>query len=116
MPFEELTPKALNFNQERSVLEVKGNVIRIARQIDRPVEHYILDFLSKEDFKEEYTYSELKRNEVYDRDTDSSKYINSCRTLNKKIDKDTKGKIKDFLIFGKTKGGSVKVNPIYVIK
>lgn len=112
--FKDISTDELGFDKERSILEVQGKTIQIARQIQKPVEHYILAFLFENDLKQEHGYAELKDANVYDSNISIATYINACKTLNTKIKKDTGGKIEDFLPYGKTEIGSIQINPKYL--
>lgn len=112
--FQDISTDGLLFDKNRSILEVQGFTIRIARQMQKPVEHFMLEFLFNNDLKQEYAYAELKEANVYDSNTSATTYINACKTLNSKIKKDTAGKIEDFLLYGKTEIGSVQINPKYL--
>lgn len=113
---KDISTKALKFDTGRSILEVRGHTIRIARQNVKPIEHYILEYIFNNDTEQEYGYAEMKEAGVYDSNASIQTYINACKTLNGKIKKETKDAILDFLIYGKTEVGSVKISPVYLNK
>ncbi len=106
----------LSFNQEKSILTIKGQKIKIARKNDMSLDHYILDFIfSKDDLFEQADFSEIARDylkEDYNRS--SQRYFKACKRLNEKIAKDTNYKINDFLEAHSGKTGWCKINPKYL--
>src|SRR3989339_544015 len=81
------------FNNQKSILHIKGKKVKIKRKADLPIEHYILEYLNAKDWK---------------------KYYNACERLQEKIRIATN--INDFLIFTTNKTGNVKINKKYLEK
>ncbi len=108
----------VSFDKGNSLLNIRGEEIKIARQKDRPIDHYILECIfSKEDISDPADFSEISRDflkEEYDKTKDWNKFRHACENLNKKIEKDTKDKINDFLIYSTEKLGWCKINQKYL--
>jgi hypothetical protein len=104
----------ISFDKEKSLLNIRGEEIKIARQKDRPIDHYILECIfSKDDISDPADFSEISREylkEEYDKAKDWNKFRHACDNLNKKIEKDTKDRISDFLIYSTEKLGWCKIN------
>jgi hypothetical protein len=104
----------ISFDKDNSVLNIRGEEIKIARQKDRPIDHYILECIfSKDDISDPADFSEISRDylkEEYDKAKDWNKFRHACDNLNKKIEKDTRDKINDFLIYSTEKLGWCKIN------
>lgn len=104
----------ISFDKDNSVLNIRGEEIKIARQKDRPIDHYILECIfSKDDISDPADFSEISQDflkEDYDKTKDWNKFRHACENLNKKIEKDTRDKINDFLIYSTEKLGWCKIN------
>jgi hypothetical protein len=114
VPFENISTEGLAFDEGRSILSVNGLGVKIARQSNKSIDHFILKYIFENDPKEVYTYVDLRSAQVYDNDVEETTYLNACKNLNKKIKESTDGKIEKFLIFGNSADGSVQINPIYL--
>jgi hypothetical protein len=104
----------ISFDKDNSLLNIRGEEIKIARQKDKPIDHYILECIfSKDDISDPADFSEISREylkEEYDKTKDWNKFRHACENLNKKIEKDTKDKINDFLLYSTEKLGWCKIN------
>jgi len=104
----------ISFDKDKSLLNIRGEEIKIARQKDKPIDHYILECIfSKEDISDPADFSEISSDylkEEYDKTKDWNKFRHACDNLNKKIEKGTKDKINDFLIYSTEKLGWCKIN------
>ncbi len=108
-------PKSpISFDKDNSLLNIRGAEIKIARQKGKPIDHYILECIfSKDDISDPADFSEISREylkEEYDKAKDWNKFRHACDNLNKKIEKDTKDKINDFLTYSTEKLGWCKIN------
>jgi len=109
----------ISFDPKQSVLNFKGEEIKITRKNDLPADHYILDYLfEQEDLDEENYYKQIAKGKIADFDyhaeTEWNKYYKACQRLQDKIRTSTKTKIDDFLIFNSGKTAYVKINPKYI--
>ncbi|OGF26899.1 hypothetical protein A2331_02550 [Candidatus Falkowbacteria bacterium RIFOXYB2_FULL_34_18] len=107
------------FNNQKSILHIKGKKVKIKRKADLPIEHYILEYLfEQEDKTEEAYYQDIATEKLkeleYDNAKDWKKYYNACERLQEKIRIATN--INDFLIFTTNKTGNVKINKKYLEK
>jgi len=114
---ESLKPKPpIIFDSENSILNIRGEEIKIARQKDRPIDHYILECIfSKDDISDPADYSEISEDflkEDYDSLKGWNKFRNACDKLNDKIESETK--IKDFILYSTEKLGWCKINQKYL--
>ncbi len=106
----------VSFDKENSILNIRGEEIKIARHKDRPVDHYILECIfSKEDIFDPADFSEISEDflkEDYDNLKGWNKFRNACNKLNDKIEAETK--INDFILYSTEKLGWCKINPKYL--
>jgi len=105
------------FDNQKSILHIKGKKVKIKRKADLPIEHYILEYLFEQEDKTEEAYyqdiaTEKLRELGYNNKTDWKKYYNACERLQDKIRIATN--INDFLIFTTNKTGNVKINKKYL--
>jgi len=115
--FSEEKPKSdLSFDAKKSFLYIKDYKIKISRNPDLSLDHYILDVIFKnEDKGEEVYFKDVAQyiNEDYDKSKDWRKFCRACELLNKKIQEDTDNKILNFI---EPHGGNTaycKINPDY---
>ncbi|MFH1641769.1 MAG: hypothetical protein ABIC04_02625 [Nanoarchaeota archaeon] len=110
------------FDEENSILYIQGKSVKInkVKRVTNP--HKILKYIfidNKNNLDDEFFYSEIAENEFGDCDyatkQDSwERYRAGCREIQRKISKQTKGEINNFLIFRTGKQGSVKINKKYL--
>lgn len=105
------------FDNEQSVLHIKGKEVKIKRKADLPIEHYILECLfDQEDKTEEVYYQDIAKEKLraleYDSSNDWKTYHKACQRLQDKIRIDAQ--IDDFIIFTTGKTGNVKINNNYL--
>lgn len=110
------TKKEPWFEKDKSILHFLGEEIKIARQKDRPIDHYILECIfSKDDISDPADFSEISEDflkEDYDNLKGWNKFRNACDKLNDKIETETK--IKDFILYSTEKLGWCKINQKYL--
>ena len=109
----------ISFDPKQSILNFKGEEIKITRKNDLPADHYILDYLfEQKDLEEDNYYKQIAKGKIADFDyhaeTEWNKYYKACQRLQDKIRTSTKAKIDDFLIFNSGKTAYVKINPKYI--
>jgi len=96
-------------------LFVHGERVPIKLKNDAPNEHYILKYMMEMGFQEVYDFSDLNKEKVLGDVKDNLRtYYDSCKNLNDKVKKGTKGKVKNFLLTHAGETGSVRVNPMYL--
>ena len=105
------------FDNQKSILHIKGKKVKIKRKADLPIEHYILEYLfEQQDKTEEVYYQDIAKEKLreleYNNKTDWKKYYNACERLQDKIRVETN--INDFIIFTTNKTGNVKINKKYL--
>lgn len=107
---------AVSFDSENSILYLRGQEIKIARQKHRPTDHYILEFIfSKDDISDPADFSEISEDflkEDYDNIKGWNKFRHACEDLNTKINNKTK--INDFILNSTEQLGWCKINPKYL--
>ncbi|MEI6529257.1 MAG: hypothetical protein WCN88_02510 [Candidatus Falkowbacteria bacterium] len=106
----------ISFDSENSLLYIRGQEIKIARQKRRPTDHYILECIfSKDDISEPADFSEISEDflkEDYDNIKGWNKFRHACEDLNTKINDKTK--INDFILNSTEQLGWCKINPKYL--
>jgi hypothetical protein len=110
------------FNEKESVLYIKGEKILINHQQKITNAHKILRHIfitNKNNLKDNFFYSEIAFDEFEDMEYKQEKdgwrkYFIACREINLKIEKETKNKINDFLVFNYGKKGQVKINECFI--
>jgi hypothetical protein len=110
---------SLNFNATDSVLSIRHYNIKITRKSSPPIEHFMLIALfSQEDIAEPIEFHQIARDVMNDSDYDPAKgwtkFRSACDKLNQKVDKSTKGEIKDFVIYSTGRTGWCKINHEYL--
>jgi len=115
--FGEEKPKSdLFFDVEKSVLYIKDYKIKISRNPELSLDHYILNVIfQKEERGEEVYFKDVAKymGEEYDKSKDWRKFYRACELLNKKIQEDTDNKIIKFI---EPHGGNTaycNINPDY---
>lgn len=110
------TKKEPWFEKDKSILHFMGEEIQIARQKDKPIDHYILECIfSKDDIFDPADFSEISEDflkEDYDSLKGWNKFRNACDKLNDKIEAETK--INDFILYSTEKLGWCKINQKYL--
>lgn len=109
----------LDFNKDKSELNIYGVKIKIALKNDKPTDHFILEAIFANPDRTEETYfkdiaQDFIKIEEYDSSKDWNRFRNACVRLNQKVDKSTNGKIKDFIQYSTGKTGWSKINPKYL--
>jgi hypothetical protein len=111
--------QALSFDPVLSELYVKNFTVKIKRQSDPSIDHYILVALFSQetlgDPIEFYTIAEnIMKDLEYNRETGWSKFRSACDKLNQKVDKSTNREIPDFIQYTTGRKGWCKINPNYL--
>lgn len=109
----------LSFDQDKSILNIYGQEIKIQRKSDKPNDHYILEYLfDREDIFDEADFADIAITKLeikeYNGAKDWHKLRHACDRLNKKVEKSTNGKEKEFLEYHSGKTGWCKINPKYL--
>ena len=106
----------ISFDPINSILYIRGQEIKIARQKSKPIDHYILECIfSKDDIFDPADFSEISEDflkEDYDNLKGWNKFRSACIILNTKINDKTK--IKDFILYSTEKLGWCKINQKYL--
>lgn len=109
------------FDEPKSILFVKGEKIAINKQGKETNAHKILKHIfitNKNNLTDDFFFSEVAEDEFndldYNEDKNWRKYHMACQVVNKKVTKNTKDRIDDFLIFNTGNKGKVKVNQKYL--
>lgn len=110
------------FDEEKSLLYIKGQKIKISKHdkitnMEKILHHIFIT--NKSNIGDDFYYSEIADDEFGELDYNNSsnaweKYRVACRELQYKIKEKTNDKIKDFLIFNTGKQGRVKINKKYL--
>ncbi|MDO8261266.1 MAG: hypothetical protein Q7T50_07305 [Candidatus Magasanikbacteria bacterium] len=109
------------FDEEKSVLYIKGEPIKINIQDKITNPHKILKHIfitNKDNLTDDFFYSEIAEDEFGELEYKSSKnnwrkYSRTCEVINEKINKEYKH-IKQFLKFNSGIKGKIKVNKKYL--
>lgn len=110
-------PQALiSFDSENDILYLYGQSINIRLRGDSPLDHYLLDALSQENFQDKVFYSEIIREFFEDDDKKYRSFYSACERLNKKISTATSGLVPDFLFFTSGITGYCKIKSKYLTK
>lgn len=112
---EKITIGTSAYLPDEYTLVVHDYRVPIKLKNDAPNEHYILSHMMKNGFQEAYDFSELNEQEILgDKKENLRPFYDSCKNLNDKIDKATKGKVRNFLLVHAGDTGSVRINPKYL--
>lgn len=108
--------KPLDFDKDASILYIHGQAIKITLKNDKPLDHYILEALFKnEDLPEKAYFSEIAEDIIGEEYNDKwQRYRHACDNLNQKIAKATDNKILKFVKFTTGKTGWCQINPEYL--
>lgn len=109
----------LDFNKDKSELNIYGTKIKIALKNDKPTDHFILEAIFANPDKTEETYfkdiaQDFIKIEEYDSSKHWSRFRHACENLNKKVDNSTNGRYKEFIEYHYGKTGWCKINPKYL--
>ena len=110
------------FDDKNSILYVKDEKVLINKQSKETNAHKILKYIfkdNKNNLQDDFFFSEIAFDEFEDmeyKQNDESwrKYFVACREINLKVQKQTKNKINDFLIYNYGKKGRAKINQEYL--
>lgn len=103
------------FHEEKSILSFRGYKIQIAKQNKKTIAHRILKHIFDKDNLEELSaYVEIEGEEYQSELKLGKKYHAACQDIQKKIEKQTNGEIKDFLVFSSSDRGEVSINKSYL--
>ena len=112
---ENNSPKApIFFDEEKDILYIHGEPIRIKLKNAEPYDHYILVALSKNDFNDKAFYSEITYEYFSGEKNKHRGLYSACERLNKKIAKQTNNTILEFIEYTSGKVGSCQVNQKYL--
>lgn len=101
-----------SFDNQNRLLHIQGEeLININKQSKISNQFILLEYLFNQELGIEISFKEMRENAF---ETDEVNCIVTCRDLNEKINKETDGRISDFLIYKKSKNGFVKINPKYL--
>lgn len=111
-----------SFDEQKSVLYVKGLKVPINRKSKITNDHKILRHIfisNKENVRDDFFYSEIAEDEFQELDYKNRKnnwrkYHHACEMVNTKVKKESKDQVHDFLIFNTGVQGSVKINAKYL--
>jgi hypothetical protein len=109
----------LSFDKNKSELNIYGQVVKIQLKSDKPNDHYVLEYLfEQENIFDEADFRDIAETKLgvleYDGAKDWNILRHACERLNRKVEKSTNGKEKDFLIYRIGKTGWCKINPKYL--
>jgi hypothetical protein len=106
---------APRFDEEKSILFIKDKEIKIAKQSKKTIAHRILKHIFDKDNLEELSaYVEIEGEEYQSELKLGKKYHSACQDIQRKIEKQTNGEIKDFLVFNSSDRGEVSINKKYL--
>lgn len=110
------------FDQQKSVLYIKGITVKINKKDKITNAHKILNHIfitNKDNLKDDFFYSEIAEDEFKEidyknRKNNWRKYHHACDVVNDKVKKTSKDEITDFLLFNTGIQGCVKINEKYL--
>ncbi len=106
----------ISFDKADSVLNIRGQEIKISRRSDKSIDHYILEnIFSKDDLTENAHFREITQDTIKDEYGGRwERFRHACDHLNKKISKDTNNKVIDFIKYTTGKTGYCYINKKYL--
>ncbi len=110
-------PKSpLSFDKEKSILNIRGQEIKIALKTEKPIDHYILECLfSKDDLSEPADFVEISKDFLKeDYNGNRQRFRHACDKLNRKISKATSNKINNFITYTTGSTGWCQINHKYL--
>lgn len=104
----------VKFDTKESILTIEDKQVKIKLKNDKPVDHYILEYIfnNKEGLKTKSYYSDILEDKFSDEDKNERTLRRGCESINNKVSK--QANISNFLIFESGKTGSVQINPVYL--
>lgn len=103
------------FDEEKSILFIRDKEIKIAKQNKKTIAHRILKHIFDKDSLEELSaYVEIEGEEYQPALKLGKKYHAARQDIQKKIEKETNGEIKGFLVFNSSDRGEVSINKKYL--
>lgn len=116
------TDEKTYFDKKKSILHIKGKVVRINKSSQITNAHKILQYIfitNKNNLDDEFFYSEIAMDEFDEIDYSGRKnnwrrYHRACTDINDKITDQTNNIITDFLVYNTGRRGSVQVNQKYL--
>lgn len=111
----------LNFDENNRTLLLNNYQIEMSKRKNKTYAQEVLEYLFKNDLKDQYFYSEILIDvlggEINSNNKNQWKVIyRACEDIQNKISKATNYKITDFLIFNSGIKGSVRINKKYLEK
>lgn len=114
--------KKTYFDEQKSILYVKGEKVKINKQNKITNAHKILRHIfitNKDNLDDDFYYAEIAEDEFGELDYAKNKnagrmYYTACCKLQEKIQDQTKNKIDNFMKFSTGKTGKIKINKRYL--
>lgn len=110
------------FDEIKSILYIKGLSVRINIQdritnAHKMLRHFFI--VNEKNLRDDFYYAEVAEDEFHEldythRENNWRKYHYACEDINRKVERQTNGQIKDFLVFNTGIKGSVKINEKYL--
>jgi hypothetical protein len=110
------------FDENKSILYIKGRKIRINKRDKITNSHKILNHIfitNKDNLKDDFYYAEIAEDEFgeleYGKDSKAwERYHDACKYINKVVKEQTEKQIKKFLIYNTGSKGRVKLNKKFI--
>ena len=110
------------FDEDKSILHVKGFLVRINKTTYITNAHKILKYIfvtNKSNIKDDFFYSEIAEDEFRDLDYNSNdndwrRYTRACEHINNKVKKASNGMITKFIVFNSGMKARLKINTRYL--
>lgn len=105
----------VSFDKEESILNIGNKKVQIKLRSDKPVDHYILEYMFFENDKgleAESYYDDIIESKFPLDDKNERTLRRGCESINRKVG--NQADISNFLKFGSGKAGSVRINPNYL--
>lgn len=104
----------LSFDKVKSILKIGDSEINITLKSDKPVAHYVLEYIfeNEEGLQSQSFYSDIRETKFQKEKKSNKTVYDACNNINKKVS--DQAKISNFLIVKSGKTGYTQINPEYL--
>lgn len=102
----------IEFNGEQSILTIGDKKVSIKLRTDRPVDHYVLEYIFENGISSQAYYDDILQDKFRDDNRNERTLRRACESINSKVSK--QANLNNFLNFKTGESGFVEINPDYL--